>query len=461
MPLLRSITGRYIPKLYKHSTCTSTNLINTYNSSYNHLNGRSIGSTAGGVGEQYDKINSQYQQAVLLHKHGSARNVMSIDTIPIPQCHSHELLIKILAISINPLDSMNVNGYNYGINSVVQSMPYILGRECCGVVVGVGDSILTYNHGDIVWCSIDPLSNGCFSQYVIVAPNEVSHAPSTLDIISMSALPFSITTVWSALVSIGRLGPVKGNNSAPPLSRNYGPTLIAETENILAQLSNYQIPILPNLTDSSYTVDRPYRVFIHGGSGSIGTFAVQLLKLWGHEVIVTAHPSHHDRMVELGCDHVIDYTRHSWLSAFPVGSIDIFLDGVGGHHVEAQAEALQVKHFITLRGDLVNYVDKYGISNGILSGVSELIHKKLHWMTLYGSRYDWAINRPTYGALQYATLMANQTKNIPNSSPQPGLQPFVDLDANLRGLNDVITAIELMQNGKARNGKLVVELIDE
>lgn len=464
----------------------------TANSDLYQYHKRYVGTDAGNVGEEYINTNDMYMNAVVFNNNNininNSNNIndathkpLSIQQMPIPYVSANQLLVKVLYTSINPLDSMAAQGYNRVVNHVIhnsnsnniynttlqQQSGIVLGRECVGKVVLVGDNMLKYNVGDLVWCSIDPLHTGCFSEYVCVNHNEVSHTPYTLAYRSLASLPFSITTAWNALVTIAGLGPVHNESTAPKLHTSYGPSYLTYAESILTSIVQQQLPILPSLLSQYYTNDTSKRIFIHGGSGSIGTFAVQLLKKWGHYVIITAHPAHHQRMLSYGADVIIDYTKHNWINISElVGNIDVFLDYVGGNDVEAKAESIKVKHFITTRGDLVNYIDTYGLAKGTAKGLYTLERKKLHWLTLYGCRYDWCINKPSH-ALQYATELANQTTYNQHDIGQnedelrAGLHTFVDKTIDLYGLQGIIDGIELMQQGKAKNGKIVVQVAED
>ena len=202
------------------------------------------------------KVDNQTMKAVRIHKYGGPEVLQSED-LPRPQVSAAaEVLIRVHAAGVNPVDSTIRRGLVKEIFPV--SLPWIPGSDVSGVIEEVGPDVTRFKKGDEVFALLNPAKGGAYAEYVVVSESELALKPKSLHHIRAAAVPVAAVTAWNALF---------------------------ET----AQLQSGQ------------------RVLIHGGAGGVGHFAVQLAKRKGAHVIATASAKNHELVYELGADEVIDY----------------------------------------------------------------------------------------------------------------------------------------------------------
>src|ERR1700741_1227332 len=202
------------------------------------------------------KGDNQTMKAVRIHKYGGPEVLQSED-LPRPQVSAAtEVLIRVHAAGVNPVDSAIRRGLVKEIFPV--SLPWIQGSDVSGVIEEIGPDVTRFKKGDEVFALLNPAKGGAYAEYVVVSESELALKPKSLHHIRAAAVPVAAVTAWNALF---------------------------ET----AQLQSGQ------------------RVLIHGGAGGVGHFAVQLAKRKGAHVIATASAKNHELVYELGADEVIDY----------------------------------------------------------------------------------------------------------------------------------------------------------
>ena len=227
-------------------------------------------------------------RAVVLHEFGKADAVLKVVDCHIGIFGSKDVLIRVHAASINPIDCRMRFGYASGalVKAASQArrhlFPLVLGRDCSGEVVAVGDEVSKFLPGDCVFAAVSPYRQGTYAQLVAVPEEHVAFKPTNVDHKEAASLPWVACTTWSALV------------------KNAG-------------LNEFNT--------------RGKKVLVHGGTGGVGSFAVQLLKAWGAEVTVTCSTQNVTLAHHLGADKVFDYTTGDFSSALK--GYDIVLDAVG------------------------------------------------------------------------------------------------------------------------------------
>jgi NADPH:quinone reductase-like Zn-dependent oxidoreductase len=177
---------------------------------------------------------------------------VQVEDIPQPTPNSDEILVRVHAASVNPVDLAVAAGY-------LQSMlgaPMTLGTDFAGKVVSVGADVKHVKPGDEVYGFV-PIRGGTFAEYAIAKANEVAHKPRSLDYAQASVVPLVALTAWQSLD--------------------------------LARLQNGE------------------RLLIHGAGGGVGSFAAQFAKDRGAYVIGTAGPGTDAFLRELGVDQYINY----------------------------------------------------------------------------------------------------------------------------------------------------------
>ena len=202
---------------------------------------------------------------------------MRFADVAIPEPGPHDVLIKVLAATVNPIDGKITHGYLRG--RVDFSLPHVLGRDGCGLVARIGRDVTDFAPGDEVYGVADQTRWGTQAEYVVIAAATLAHRPMGISYIEAGSLPIAGLSAWAGLVTVGRLA-------------------------------------------------RGQRVLIHAGAGGIGAFAVQLAKHLGATVAATAGSANLDFVRSLGADVAIDYSRSDFADA--ISDCDLVLDLVGG-----------------------------------------------------------------------------------------------------------------------------------
>lgn len=211
-------------------------------------------------------------KAVRIEKWGDPEVANYTETArPVPG--EGELLVKVVASSINPVDWKTVKGY---LSSLV-SVPLTPGWDVAGTVEALGPEVRGFQVGEPVYAMI-AARGGAFAEYAVVKREEVAKKPSNLTFEQASAVPLVALTAWQALFDVAKL--TKGQT-----------------------------------------------VLIHAAAGGVGSFAVQLAHNAGARVIGTASAKNAEFVRSLGADEVIDYTITRFEDA--VKDVDVVLDTIG------------------------------------------------------------------------------------------------------------------------------------
>ena len=229
-------------------------------------------------------------QAVVAHEYG-APDVLKLEQVPRPEPNDDEALVRVIASSVNPADPLTLNGKyakEFGTH-----LPLIPGYDIAGVVQKIGANIRKLKVGDAVYGY--PTFGGGWADYVAVKEWEVAAKPKSLNFVEAAAVPMGALTAWQALVDVAKLQP--------------GQTIL-----------------------------------IHGGSGGVGSFAVQIAKARGARVIATASTANQDLLKQLGADVAVDYTKTRFEDI--AKDVDAVLDPVG-------KEILARSYGVVKRGGIV------------------------------------------------------------------------------------------------------------
>lgn len=222
-------------------------------------------------------------QAVQISGFGD-RSVLELNDIAIPTPADNELLIKVRAASVNPVDWKIREGYLQPLLN--HPLPLTLGWDVAGEVAAVGEAVTGFNVGDAVYSRPDINKNGSYAEYMVVAADEVALKPKSLSWQQAAGVPLAALTAWQAL---------------------YDHANLAAGE----------------------------RVLIHAGSGAVGQFAIQLAKLRGATVYTTTSARNTDLVMGLGAPHPVDYQKEDFSE---LRDMDVVFDTMGG---DVQAKSWQ------------------------------------------------------------------------------------------------------------------------
>jgi len=214
-------------------------------------------------------------KAVRIHKYGG-RDVLVYEEAPLPEVAKDGVLVRVVATTVNPFDWAVRNGYV--ANYYTYTFPHILGLDVSGVVEAVGSEVKDFSIGDAVYARTHPSVNGAYASFTSLPASAVAKKPLSLDYIQAAAVPHAAFSAWQALINT-------------------------------AHLSTGQT------------------VLIHGAAGGVGTFAVQIAKSLGAQVIGTCSAQNLEYLLSLGSDEVIDYNVTRFEEV--VHDVDVVLDLVG------------------------------------------------------------------------------------------------------------------------------------
>lgn len=215
-------------------------------------------------------------KAVRMHAYGGPE-VLTYEDAPLPAIAEDDVLIRVYAAAVNPVDWKIREGYLQGFLSY--DLPLILGWDVSGVIEAVGAGVKTFKPGDEVYSRPNIERDGAYAEYIAVKASEVAFKPKTVDHVHAAAVPLAGITAWHCLFEA-------------------------------AQLTAGQ------------------RVLIHAAAGGVGSYAVQFARWKGAYGIGTASARNQDFLLELGANQVIDYQTTAFEEV--VEPVDVVFDTIGG-----------------------------------------------------------------------------------------------------------------------------------
>lgn len=224
-------------------------------------------------------------KAVVLGRYGTA--LRQVD-IPEPEVGDHEVLVQVSTVGINHADERLRSGEFKQI--FPYNLPMVIGGEFSGTVVATGSQVQEFAPGMEVFAYADLARMGAYAQHVVIDQHYLAQKPRDVTLTEAAALPVNGLTAWNALVEMGQVGPGQF-------------------------------------------------VLIHGGSGGVGSAAIQLAKHLGAKVATTASAANADFVRQLGADVVIDYRTEDF--ATQLADVDLVLDTQGGEVLQKSLTVLR------------------------------------------------------------------------------------------------------------------------
>ncbi|TIT36391.1 MAG: NADP-dependent oxidoreductase [Mesorhizobium sp.] len=214
-------------------------------------------------------------------------DVLVIAELPDPTPKAGEVLVRVKAAGINPVDGAVRAGYY----PLLGEPPFILGWDISGTVEALGAGVTSFKVGDDVFgMPRFPKQAAAYAELAVVPADEIAPKPKRADHTWAGALPLAGLTVWQGLVRHGAL-------------------------------------------------QSGQRVLVHAGAGGVGHLAVQIAKARGAYVVATTSPGKLDFVRKLGADEVIDYTKGDFTSQ--ISDIDLVLEPLGGDHADRSLKVLK------------------------------------------------------------------------------------------------------------------------
>lgn len=223
-------------------------------------------------------------KAVRIHSFGGP-DTLEYEDSPKPEPGAHEVLVRVHAAGVNPVDWKIREGY-FGSGS----FPAIMGIDFSGVVEAVGTQEDAFHIGDPVFGRVEAGESGSYAEFAIAGADQIARKPEAIDDLHAAAMPVAALTAWQALFDAGHL-------------------------------------------------ESGQRVLIHAAAGGVGSFAVQFAKWKGAYVFATASAANEDFVRSLGADQVIDYQSAHFDTL--VHDVDLVLDSMGGETQERSWSVLK------------------------------------------------------------------------------------------------------------------------
>lgn len=226
-------------------------------------------------------------KAALLEKYDKKNINIELLDVEVPHMGEEELLVRVLAAGVNPLDNMIAHKEVKLI--VPYKLPCIVGNEFVGIVEKVGTKVKHFKENDRVFARLPLDKIGSFAEYIAVKEDILAKVPEYLTDIEAAAIPLTALTIMQALelmqVEIGKT------------------------------------------------------IFISGGTGGLGAMAIPIAKVKGLKVITNGSAKNKDRVLALGVDKFIDYRAEDYTKV--LSNIDYVLDSLGGEETKKQMTILK------------------------------------------------------------------------------------------------------------------------
>lgn len=196
-------------------------------------------------------------KAAQISEYGTPTNI-TINEVDIPTPDAKQVLVSVTTAGLNPFDSIVLAGYAHAMAPL--NFPATLGLDFAGTITRVGSEVTEFKEGDHVYGTANAMfgASGAFAEYAVANAGSIALAPTTISSAESASLPTAGVSAWQGIVT-------------------------------------------------ELNVQSGQKVFINGGTGGVGSIAVQIAKHLGAYVAVTASTDNADYAKSLGADEVIDY----------------------------------------------------------------------------------------------------------------------------------------------------------
>jgi len=217
-------------------------------------------------------------KAFVVEKYG--KSGLRAAQVPPPTIGPRDVLVRVRAAGINPLDKMVRDGEFKLL--LKYKTPFVLGHDLAGVVTRIGAQVRDYAIGDEVYARPRDLRIGAFAEYIAIDHADIALKPRSLTMEESAAIPLVALAAWQALVELAK-------------------------------------------------IESGQKVLVHAGAGGLGSTVIQLAKHLGAYVATTANGKDAEKVRALGADEVIDYTKKNFAEL--LSGYDVVLDSLGGDNL--------------------------------------------------------------------------------------------------------------------------------
>jgi alcohol dehydrogenase len=332
-------------------------------------------------------------QAALIDRYGS-NDAVSVADIDIPTFGATDLLVRVHAASVNPVDIKTRDGK---LKTLLRyRFPLVLGNDLSGVVSDVGAQVRRFKKGDAVYARLDKDRIGTFAEFAVVREGAAALKPTNLTFEEAASLPLVALTAWQALVGIGKLGASQ-------------------------------------------------RVLIHAGSGGVGSVAIQLARHVGAKVFTTVGHRNMELAKRLGADVAIDYRSERFEDV--AKDCDVVLDSAGGDTLVRCFESVKpggVVVSINSSTPSAAFARSWGLNPILVFAIRLLSRKATAAARKHNARYEYF----------FVHADGEQLREITRLVESGAIKPLVD---KVFQLDDVRDALAYSESGRA-TGKVVIKI---
>jgi NADPH:quinone reductase-like Zn-dependent oxidoreductase len=225
-------------------------------------------------------------KAFVVEKYG--KGGLRAAEVPDPTVGPRDVLVRVSAASINPLDKMVRNGEFKRL--LRYKTPFVLGHDVAGVVTQVGADVRDFKVGDEVFARPRDTRIGAFAEYIAIDHADLARKPNSLTMEESAAVPLVALAAWQALVDLAQLKPGQ-------------------------------------------------KVLVHAGAGGLGSTVVQLARHLGAYVATTASGKDQEKVRGFGADEVIDYRNADFAEL--LSGYDVVLDSLGSDNLAKSLTVLK------------------------------------------------------------------------------------------------------------------------
>lgn len=313
---------------------------------------------------------------------------LDVKEVELPKLKNDEVLVKVKYAAVNPLDNL----IGTGAIKLIQNYktPQILGNEISGEIISVGKRVKDFNPGDIVFSRLPIEKMGGFAEYVSVPASAIAKVPVGMDLKTAAMIPLAALTAYQGLIDILKVKPGK-------------------------------------------------RLFLNGGSGSLGQVLIPIAHSLGLYVIVSGNRQFRSKALMMGAEMYLDYKTMAYENL--LSPVDYVIDTLGPKHYEKEISIIKKNgKLLTLQGipnfDFAkrNHMPMwkkllFGIAGWKVTKRAKEGHVDYHFMFV----------KEDGGQLQMASELIEETNFIPAENNK-----IFSLDE----INDALEYIKHAHNGK-------------
>jgi NADPH:quinone reductase-like Zn-dependent oxidoreductase len=316
--------------------------------------------------------------------------------VPEPVVGEHDVLVRVEAAGLNPLDEgIRAGGFK---QILPYRFPLILGNDLAGTVIRVGAKVRGFKPGDEVYARPDKDRIGTFAERIAVAEADLALKPASISMEEAGSLPVVALTAWQALVERGNLQPGQ-------------------------------------------------KVLIHAGAGGVGSIAIQLAKHLGATTATTVSGSNAGFVRELGADIVVDYRTQDFEQI--LDGYDLVLDSLGGENLEKSLRVLRPGgKVIGIAGPPdPSFARELGLNPLLRLAITALSSKIRKQAKKLGVSYEFLFMRASGDQLRQITAL------VDSGALRPVVGRVFDFDQTVQAVQSL--AVQSMEGGGIR-GKAVI-----